>query len=260
MANMIMNDFKDFLVKLKQYFRFSKEEIEACTISILILAFIISFNEWGYGDKFDFNIGLLNWIKSIIIVGIVLLSHVAAVKLKALYYGYRAEYKIWWYGILIGLGLAFFTGSIVKGNVSIIWFLAPGGFFFHHMAKHRLGWFRYGVNMMETGWSLTYGVLMTIILAIIIRFFLFIFPSSVFLYKIMVVSLWFAFFMMLPIPPLSGSRIFFWSRLFYAFAFGVVIGVNLVLRFNINFIWMIIISLIVGIIVWLLQLIYVEGT
>jgi len=257
---MIMNTFKDFLVKLRHYFRFSKEEIEACAISVLVLGFIVSFHEWGYGDKFDFSIGLLNWIKSIIIVGFILLAHIVAVKLKALYYGYRAEYKIWWYGIFIGLGLAFVTGSIVKGNASVIWFLAPGGFFFHHMAQHRLGWFRYGVNMLETGWSLTYGVLSTVLLAIVFRLFLFVFPGSAFLYKAMVISLWFSFFMMLPIPPLSGSRIFFWSRLFYAFVFGVVIGVNLFLRFNINILWVMLISLVVGIIVWLLQLVGVEGT
>jgi Zn-dependent protease len=254
-----MNTFKDFLVKLKRYFRFSKEEIEACIISILVLAFIISFHEWGYGNKFDFNIGLWNWLKSIIIVGIVLLFHVISVKLKALYYGYRAEYKIWWYGLLIGLGMAFFTGSMVKGGGAVFWILAPGGFFFHHMAQHRLGWFRYGVNMMETGWSLTYGILSTVVLAMIFRLMLFVFPGSVFLYKAMVVSLWFAFFMMLPIPPLSGSRIFFWSRLFYAFVFGMVIGVNLVLRFNINILWVLLVSLIVGILVWLLQLVGVEG-
>ena len=153
-----------------------------------------------------------------------------------------------------------FSGSIVKGNVFIVWFLAPGGIVFHHMATHRLGWFRYGVNQMETGWSLTYGVFSVVFLAIIFKLLLFVFPSSAFLYKLMIVGLWFAFFMMLPIPPLSGLAIFFWSRLIYAFAFGIVIGVNLVLRLNINLLWIFLISLIVGVIVWLLQLLGVEGS
>ena len=254
---MVMYSFKDFISKFRHYFRFSKEEIEACTISVLVLAFIVSFNEWGYGDTFNFNIGLTNYIKAIFIVGIILGLQLIVIKSYALYYGFRAEFKLWWYGIGLGLVIAFLTASLSNGVA--IWFLTPGGIFFHHMATHRLGWFRYGVNMMETGWTCMWGVISTLILAVIFKLILFFFPNSNFFYKSMIVALWFAFFVMLPFPPLIGSRIFFWSRLTYAFLFGIVIGANFFLRLHIGLLAIFIFSVIVGIIVWALILWKVES-
>lgn len=251
-----MFGFKDFISKFRHYFRFSKSEIEASVISVLILAFIISFGEWGYGDTFDFRIGLINLFKSIIIVGIVLGLQIIVIKMMALQWGYRAEFKLWWYGLLIGLGMAFFSASVTGslGKPFVIWFLAPGGIFFHHLSVHRLGWFRYGVNVIETGISCLVGSLSTLVLALIFKILLSIFPESVFFYKGMVVSLWYAFFSMLPIPPLNGSRVFFYSRVTYAFMFGVVLGATFLIRANINILLIIIFSLIIGLIVWALNL------
>lgn len=256
-----MFGLKDFISKFRHYFRFNKSEIEASVISVLVLAFIVSFGEWGVGDTFDFNIGLINLFESIIIVGIVLGSHIIAIKLMALQWGYRAEFKLWWYGLLIGLGLAFFSASLTgsAGYPFVFWFLAPGGIFFHHLAVHRLGWFRYGVNMLETGLSCLVGSLSTIFLALFFKILLIIFPESAFLYKGMVVSLWFAFFSMLPIPPLNGSRIFFYSRPVFAFMFGIVVGALILLRTDISIFLMIIFTLIIGVIVWVLHLWKVES-
>jgi Zn-dependent protease len=257
---MAMYSFRDFLSKLRHHFRFSKEEIEACVISVLVMAFIVSFNEWGHGTEFDFNIGLANLIRAIVIVGVILAVHVIVIKLQAIQYGYRAEFKIWWYGLMIGLGLAFLSASITggSGKFPVVWFLAPGGIFFHHLAVHRLGWFRYGVNQMETGHCYLMGSISTLVLAYIFKILLYIFPESQFFYKAMVVALWFALFTLLPIPPLVGSHMFFWSRLVYVFYLGIVVGINIFLRLDLNIFIILLLSLVVGLIFWGLMLWKVE--
>ena len=252
MTKMMMYTFRDYISKFRHYFRFSKEEIEACVISVLALAFIISFNEWGDGSQFDFSIGLINYIKAIIIIGIVLLIQLIAAKLMALYWGFRAEYKLWWYGILFGLGLAFLSGSFTNtlGKATIVWFLAPGGIFFHHMGKHRLGWFRYGVNTWETALCCMMGSLGNILLAIFVKIVLYAVPNSIFLSKLLSVSLWFALFTILPIPPLNGSRLFFGSRVTYFYILGLIIAFNVLLRLNIGILWTILISALFGGLTW----------
>jgi hypothetical protein len=259
---MVMTRFRDYVSKIRHYFRFSKEEIEACVISVLVMAFIISFDEWGYSNAFDFNVGLGNFISAIIIASMVFGFQIAVIKFMALLWGYRAEFKLWWYGVIIGLGLCFLSGSFsndVAGASVIVWFLTPGGVFFHHMPAQRFGWFRYGVNMTETGICCMLGSISNVLLAIIFKILLNFFPESAFLYKAMIVSLWFAFFTMLPIPPLNGSRVFFWSRITYPVVMGGIIGANVLLRTPLNIFLTILISFIFGMILWFINLRKVEG-
>jgi Zn-dependent protease len=257
---MVMYTFRDYISKFRHYFRFSKEEIEACVISVLAMAFIISFNEWGYGSQFDFSIGLGNYIKAVIIMGAVLLIQLVTTKLMALYWGFRAEYKLWWYGILFGLGLAFLSGSFTNtlGKATIIWFLASGGIFFHHLAKHRLGWFRYGVNTWETALCCMMGSLSSILLAIFVKIILYVIPGSLFFQKLLSVSLWFALFTILPIPPLNGSRLFFASRVTYFYILGLIVAFNILLRTILGLFWIILISILFGGLTWAWSLWKVE--
>jgi len=258
---MVFNFFRNFASKFRHHFRFSKEEIEACVISVFIMAFIISFNKWGVGNKFDLFTGLSNLLKYIIIVGIVLGIHIITIKIYALRVGFRAEYKMWWYGLIIGLILCFLFGSFTKGMSKqwTLWFLAPGGVFFHHMPIHRLGYFRYGLNMDTVGWICMWGVLSTLIFGVILKLALYIFPGSELLKGALAVCLVFTFCSMLPFPPLAGSRIFFWSRLTYAFLFGIILGLCILLWLDLNLLWTLLFSLIIGIIVWALDLFNLEG-
>jgi len=244
--------FRNFLSKFRHHFRFSKDEIEASIISVLLLAFIVSFKDWGK-EAFSLTAGLVNLLIGVIIVGIVLGVMLIVIKTEALRLGYRAEFKIWWYGLIIGLGVIFLS----RGN---IWILAPGGIFFHHLATHRLGWFRYGLNMKETGMTCMIGSLSIVFLAAIFRLLLFAFPESFFLNKALTVSIWTGLFSMLPIPPLNGSRIFFWSRLTFFFIFGTVVGASILLSIpQLNLFLTLILSLALGGIVWLIYLWRVES-
>ena len=242
---MVATTFRDFLSAFRHYFRFSKEEIMACIISVFALAFIVSFKEWGYGDKFEFYTGIYNLFKAVIIVSIVLGLQIIITKIQALNWGFRAEFKIWWYGILVGIMLAFLT----KGS---FWFLASGGIFFHHLATHRLGWFRYGVNMMETAVCCMLGSLSSLVVAIFFKILLYISPGSLFFEKGVIVAAFLALYSMIPLPPLNGSRMFFWSRLNYSLVMGSIIGFNFMIRTSLGIIPIILISFLIGVIIWIL--------
>ena len=134
-----MYSFFDLKDKVKRYFAFSNEEIKGMVVATLIIGFIISFKEWGYGDKFDALVGLRNLFSSIMIVALAMLAHQTGQRIVGLHVGFRVEWRMWLYGLMIGLILVL----VSRGN---LWFIAPGGIIVHHMKQHRIGYFRYGVN------------------------------------------------------------------------------------------------------------------
>ncbi len=63
----------------------------------------------------------------------------------------------------------------------------------------------------------------------------------------------------LPIPPVSdGVRVMFWSRISYAFNFGVIISAALLIWFSNNFFYVFIGSILIGAIVWFIYYISFE--
>lgn len=236
---------------IKKYFRFTKNEIKSLSILILVFAFIFSFNEWGE-DKFDFVVGMGNFFVAILVVGIVVLVHDSGQKLAALKVGFRAETQIWWYGLIFALILCFISGG------KIIFFAATG-MWLHHMAIHRLGHFRYGPNVQAMGVIALMGPVANIVVATFVKFLqvnLHIIPmNSVFVDKFFFFSLLFAVLNLLPIPPLDGSRLLFYSRLTYAFVFGTIAGYLILFSFGI---YSYILALICGGAVWLAFYIFFE--
>jgi len=246
-----MYTFNDLRDKIKRYFRFSREETKAVIIAILVYGFIISFRQWG-GVEFQFFAGLKNFFIGIIIMAVTILVHVFIQRIAALHVGFRPEYKLWIYGIIISLGLCIIT----NGN---IWFLfLPGGIYLHMMSQHRLGYFRYGLNLHAHALIAFTGTLANLTLAIIFRMLQSVLPISLFLQKIVLVNLLFAVFSMLPIPPLNGSRIIYYSRMTYVFFLGVMLGTIIFLVSNVGILLMIIGSLFLGALIWLLYYIVLE--
>jgi len=214
----------DLSYNIKKYFKFDASEIRAMIIGVVVLGFIISFDEWGIGKEVDLYFGLNNLFNAILIMLLAMLVHVSAQRIAALSVGFRAQYKIWTYGIIIGVILAFFSAGK-------LWFLAAGGVIVHHMAGHRLGYFRYGLNYWPLGIVGIAGPIANLFLAIIFKMLLLSFPENILLQQAMVVNIWFALFNMLPIPPLDGSHMFFASRTFYVFAFAAMAGLGLSIYF-----------------------------
>lgn len=203
--------------KIKRYLRFSKEEVSGIIITMLITAFIVSFSEWGPENTFDASVGIRNLFLSAIVVSLVMLVHLAAQALVALNIGFKIKYKMLWPGLLIGLVIIF----VSRGK---LWFLAPGGIFLEHLTAHRLGVFRYGINLWAAGMVSLAGVAATMSLSLVFKILLEILPANPFLQKALSITIWYAVFSMLPIPPLDGSRIFYAMRGAYLLILGIVIG------------------------------------
>ena len=55
-------EYRTFFYNLKRYgFSLSKEEIKQILVSVLLIAFIWSFNKWGE-QSFDFLSGIMNFL------------------------------------------------------------------------------------------------------------------------------------------------------------------------------------------------------
>jgi hypothetical protein len=234
---------------VKRYFPFNKEEKRSLVITILVLAIIIGMDD----GRASFS--LVPWLANFAIILVFVIISVfwrqAAHRLVAFRAGFRAEYRIWWLGILIGLGLT----VISRGKW---WIIIPGSVMAHHMAIHRLGWFRYGPNVTAISLIAMAGPIGNIILATIIKTIEWIFfGSNVLLHKIFIFNLAYAMWTMLPIPPLDGSKSFFHSRLVYAFVFACIAAYTVLAYMKVfSWIW----ALVIGFIIYLAYYLLYERT
>ncbi len=245
-----MGEIVDLWDKIKRYFKFTPLELRSLIISILVVAFIISFKEWG-GESFSFGVGLFNYFNAVLIVAVSFLIHISIQRIWSLGTGYRLEWKMWSFGLLFGLIMVFLTNGLV-------WLILPGGFIVHHMAGHRLGWFRYGINYWAVGLIAVVGPVASIALAAIFKALSgFMFGSLI--QKVITFNIAYALYSLLPIPPLDGSRTFYGSRMLYAFAVAGIVAAAILLNLNIS-VWLAIISsFFIGLVLWLLYYIFFES-
>src|SRR3989344_4630827 len=128
-----MAELVDLIDNLKKYYTFTKYEVRGYAIAILAVAFIISFREWGT-NQFNLTAGLFNLFNSILIVAMSILVHDAGQRIWGLAIGYKIEFKMWTFGVVLGLALAFVTNGK-------FWLIIPGTTPKVHIAGHRMGFF-----------------------------------------------------------------------------------------------------------------------
>tara|TARA_Y100000310_G_scaffold76119_1_gene72545 strand:- start:336 stop:1091 length:756 start_codon:yes stop_codon:yes gene_type:complete len=239
---------RNYWDKVKKLYPFNKEEKKALLITTLVLTFIIAFNDGS--SSFNFSSWLFHFILVAVGVGISVIAHETGHRLVGFKAGYRVEYQLWWYGAIIGI---IFT-LVSRGN---IWVLIPGGFWAHHSVVHRLGFFRYGPTTVSVSVISIAGPIASIVMATWIKGIdIFIFAgSSALLNKLFIFNLAYAVWSLLPIPPLDGSKLFFHSRLTFAFIFGSVLGYTILAGIGV-YSW--ILGLIIGGIIWLLYYVFFE--
>tara|TARA_Y100000031_G_C8232943_1_gene391848 strand:- start:561 stop:1313 length:753 start_codon:yes stop_codon:yes gene_type:complete len=245
-----MGDITDIVDKIKRYFRFTPLELRNLIITILVIAFIISFREWGE-VSFNFKLGLFNYFNAILIVALSFLVHLSVQRIWSLGTGYRLEWKMWGFGLLFGLIMVFLTNGL-------FWLILPGGFIVHHMAGHRLGWFRYGINYWAVGLIAVTGPVASIFLAAIFKSLSAVIVNSL-IQKVIIFNIVYAIYSILPIPPLDGSKTFYGSRMLYAFSTAFIVAAAILLNSNISAGIAIIASFFTGIVLWILYYIYFES-
>ena len=242
-----LTDLKD---KIRKYYKFSPYEARGLTIAILVVGFIISFKEWGAG-KFDFSVGIFNMFNAILIAALSIFIHDAGQRIWGLAIGFRIEFRMWTFGLIAALAIAF----ISNGN---IWIIVPGGFMLHHLAGHRLGFFRYGVNYFGQAMVALAGPLFTLMLIIFLKTLGAFFPDNVLIEKAVMFNIIYLITSMLPVPPLDGSKIFFGSRMLYAFVLPAMIVASMLMIVKIPVFFALVLSVLVGVILWLVYYISFE--
>ena len=245
-----MGKFIDLAYALKKYGKLTPLEIRSFIISIVIIAFVISFRDWGSGEKVNLAVGFLNLLISIVIVAVSFFVHHLAHRIAALSVGYKPEYKMNTYGLLLAVVLAIVTRGY-------LWFLIPGGIMLHHLAGLRLGFFRYGLNYFGLGLVSALGSVATVIFALILKLINEFLVSEI-IYKAFIFNLLFAVYMILPIPPADGNKMFFGSRMVYTFIFTAVISSAVLLYIDIP-VWLALIgTLLIALVAWVLYYVLLE--
>jgi len=237
--------------KVRRYFWFSKEEFKGILLVVLVFGFVFSMQDW-----FGKGVALPEIVRSIgiglVIAAVSVFVMEAGHRFAALYIGFKVETKIWWYGLMITLILGILSGG------RLVW-LGATGIWIHHLAVHRLGAFRYGPNTEPFAWIAAAGPLANIILATVVKNIELYVPviqaNPVIAQKIFFFNWLLAGLNLLPIPPLAGSRLFFYSRLWYAFIAGSVIGYLFLTAFQI---YSYIFALAIGGLAWLVFYIFFE--
>jgi hypothetical protein len=208
------------LDKIKRYYSFSRLEARNIIISILILGFIVGFDD----GRVDSTIvqWVTNLFNSILIVALAFLVHESAHRVIALIGGLRAEYRVWWYGLMFGLIL-----SIVSRGK--LWFLIPGGVVCEILQRHRLGHFRYGINYWVVGIVSFMGPLANLLTAMFFKILMHIpyLQGNLLLHKVVVVNVIFAIMALLPLPGLDGINLFYATRIGYVSLYAGLIAAGL---------------------------------
>lgn len=235
----------DLWDKIKRYIWLTAEEWTAVIITILAVTFIIGFNDGRATTSID-SFWFYNLLICFAVVLITVLVHLIGQRIAGLHAGFRVEYKIWWYGLVIGIIVTLLT----RGH---LWIILPGGIYLHHMAQHRLGYFRYGTNTLAMAMAALAGSIANILFVTAIKttevWFGFPVSSNLFLSKLVLFGWIYALFNLIPIPPLDGATILFRSRSLFVLLFGTIAGYAILVLLGV---FSFVIAFIIGIVCWLI--------
>lgn len=167
---------------------FSQEEIRDIAIALIALTVIFSYPN------------LQTFATAFAIIVIAFLLHELAHKFVAQKYGSVAFFKIWPFGILIGLALML---------VGII-FVAPGAVVIYGKRFGRWKYENTRATIREMGLVSVSGPLVNIFVALV-SFGL----PGFFFAQLAYINTFLAFFNLLPIKPLDGSKVFTWKPWFW---------------------------------------------
>ena len=247
-----MAEIADLADKIRRYYKFTPHEIRGMCIAILAIAFRISFDEWGTAS-FNLGVGLYNLFNSVLIVALSILIHDTGQRIWGLAIGYRIEFRMWAFGLIAALVISF----VNNGRIPYLWLVVPSGFMLHHLAGHRLGFFRYGINYFGQAMVALAGPLFTFMLIILLKV-LSAFTASLLIEKAIRFNVIYLITSLLPIPPLDGSKIFFGSRMAYAFVMPALLVATIFMVVNVPIFLALVLSLLVAVVLWLVYYISFE--
>ncbi|MBU0758546.1 MAG: hypothetical protein KKF44_10850 [Nanoarchaeota archaeon] len=214
MGNSYMQYYRNFFYNFRKYgMTLSAKEIKSSIATILFMAFVLSFRQWG-DETFNFMIGLVNFLKAALICAVCIFVNQLGQRLIGVYYGYNPEFEISTLGIMISLVVCFASRGLLV-------VLAPGYIVIHMLAASRLGEFRYYTNLWEWAKTCFGGPLFNFVLACLLSFI----PGEIPFVKQMIwINIMFALWSLAPIPTFPGMYMFWHRQFFWAFGVGFVVG------------------------------------
>ena len=233
-------EHRTFFYNLKRYgFSLSKEELKQILITVLIIAFVWSFNKWG-DVTFNLFEGIKNFFLGAIFAFIGLIFNQIGQRVVAVHYGYDPIYEYGILGLMVALVITFASRGLLV-------FFLPGAIHLRHLSASRLGEFRYFTNDWEWAKAGFMGPFMNILLAIVLS----IFKSHPLVRQLMIINLLFAWYSLIPLPGNLGLYLFYPHIYFWTFAVGIVLAVTLMVFF-LNTILTIIFGIMFGVVamVW----------
>lgn len=168
---------------------FTREEIRDILISILALSMFFSYPD--FRDLFFISLGII----SVSFIFRQIIHKIMAHRLQC-----TASYKIFAPGLIIGFGSMFLKEIfsfvvLISGYIEIV--------------PYKFG--RWGIKVIKlTPYDLGIITLAGILINIFFAYFFLLFDGYIF-QLITTINALLAFFSLIPIPPLDGSKIFMWS-------------------------------------------------
>jgi Zn-dependent protease len=171
---------------------FSVQEILNILIAWLVLGL-------AFADSFSVAavaLSLSTW-------GLAFLFHELSHKFAGRHFGRWAEFRLWWWGLILTLVLLAMRSPIL--------FAAPGAVYI----AQSYGW-DYSKTRRENGIISLAGPAANAALAAISFPFMLFGIAYTFTSTLFLVNVWLGAFNLIPIPPLDGSKVFAWSKLYWA--------------------------------------------
>ncbi len=179
--------------------RFSETEIKHIGIALFVITLALTLFFFGSFSVDGFIIMLLTF-------GVAFIAHELAHKFVAQRYGYWAEFRYWEKGLLLG---------ILMGLTRWFLFLAPGAVYIHSGYR--------GMPKKQNAYISLAGAATNVALAILFFILKPLFVKTALGFEIMALSisinLLLAWFNLLPIPPLDGSKVYAWNHRNWALIF-----------------------------------------
>ncbi len=237
--------------RVKRYYAFSKKEARNLILAILMIGFIVGFDDGR--EKTSWLLWLVSLVSSIVIVALAMIVRESAHRIMALSYGYKAEFEVWWNGLLIGIILTFISAGK-------LWVILPGSVTLFIIQKLRWGKFRHGINPWPICMISLSGPVAVMGLALFFKLIMYFpfFSANPLIWKSMVICIGIAVWSMIPLPNSDGLNAYFGSRLMFVLSFIGIISLGVLIRYF-SILHSLIGSIALAVIGWFLYYIYIES-
>ena len=194
-----------YSARLRYHYQTHPEDWKALTYTALAGAFILSFDQWGE-TSFNALTGVINFAAAFVISVIGIGIHDTAHRMAALKMGYDIEHRIWFAGLISSIALV----MISRGALKIYLFESMA---LSAMRLHRMGRYPFMGTTWEYSFAYMAGPLASLVFAGMLASIAAASGITGGLLSLAIqFNLTYGLLALLPLPPLDGMWILYYSR------------------------------------------------